>query len=524
MQLLTTSGYKNIEDCVVGDQLIAYDINDGSIIINELLEKKWMSEDLFEDEYSDAEYDEDGNEIVAPQLIRTKKQIFEETYGELSAYRINNTWDLYWGQSIWANLNVVHAQDLIVGDTIYDGSDNDITISSIDKIAVNGWWRLSVSGDHSYIADDLTLHNASRYWVGGGSSNTWNATGNTNWGSSSGTQDNASVPTSADDVIFDGAGTNGNTSSTITVSLTIFSLNITSGYTNTLTHNAQLTINSNVTLGANYTIAGTSQIVYGNSNSTFTSNGKTWPNNFTIQGSFTFTFVGDFTILGTFINLGRNTVINANTNEKIICNGYSTSPLNSSVQSGTITIEITGGSWFIGNNVGDFTFKELIINGDVTFTGIGLKYGGTKFTYLSGNVTTTGTSIRFDGTQTITNGNIIYNVVTLTGTKTLDKFFTGTPSQICRVSSATGTNYTIQFQDGFEKIARNVAISNATIANRGQLLVITNSRFNTNRSTNIGVRYINQSPNGFAENLAPSKNMAFGAMGLTSDPNFIKQG
>jgi hypothetical protein len=44
---------------------------------------------------------------------------------------------------------------------------------------------------------------ADRYWVGGGSSNNWDATGNTNWGSASNTQDNASVPTASDNIFFD---------------------------------------------------------------------------------------------------------------------------------------------------------------------------------------------------------------------------------------------------------------------------------------------------------------------------------
>ena len=46
---------------------------------------------------------------------------------------------------------------------------------------------------------------ADRYWVGG--SGAWNATSTTNWSATSGGAGGASVPTSADNVFFDQAGT-----------------------------------------------------------------------------------------------------------------------------------------------------------------------------------------------------------------------------------------------------------------------------------------------------------------------------
>jgi len=77
------------------------------------------------------------------------------------------------------------------------------------------------------------------------------------------------------------------------------------------------------------------------------------------------------------------------------------------------------------------------------------------------------------------------------------------------------SNYTITFQNGFEKIAKFVDISNCTLSKPLQLLVITNSKRN---SKNIGIRYINQSPNGIAKG-EPSVNLTtFGAGGLLPDP------
>jgi hypothetical protein len=56
---------------------------------------------------------------------------------------------------------------------------------------------------------------ADRYWVGG--SGNWNATSTTNWATSSGGSSGASAPTSADNVIFDGASNTGTNPFTVTV-------------------------------------------------------------------------------------------------------------------------------------------------------------------------------------------------------------------------------------------------------------------------------------------------------------------
>lgn len=93
----------------------------------------------------------------------------------------------------------------------------------------------------------LSSFSADRYWVGGGSSTNWNATGPTNWSATSGGPNNASVPGSADNVFFD---SNGNTNSTISASTTILKLFSNNGYTATLTHNAGVSV-SIVGNGAN---------------------------------------------------------------------------------------------------------------------------------------------------------------------------------------------------------------------------------------------------------------------------------
>jgi hypothetical protein len=96
----------------------------------------------------------------------------------------------------------------------------------------------------------------------------------------------------------------------------------------------------------------------------------------------------------------------------------------------------------------------------------------------------------------------------------MNEFFSGSPSLVTNIVS-NGTNYTIAFQDGFEKIAKFVDISSCTLSKPLQLLVLTKSKRN---STNSGIRYINQSPNGIAKG-NPSVNLTtFGAGGLLADP------
>jgi hypothetical protein len=122
-----------------------------------------------------------------------------------------------------------------------------------------------------------------RYWVGGGSSAAWNATGPTNWGTASDTRDNASVPDASNDVIFDNSA-NGNTPCTLSTTTTINSLVMT-GWTNTLTQNTAvtLTIDSQdgagnsllMVAGMTYSSTGTALITFtGTGTSKITTGGK----------------------------------------------------------------------------------------------------------------------------------------------------------------------------------------------------------------------------------------------------------
>jgi len=92
-----------------------------------------------------------------------------------------------------------------------------------------------------------------RFWVGGGSSTAWTATGNTNWSTTSNGANNASVPTTTDVVCFDSHS--GSATSNISASITVLDVDFTGNatgasgsYAGTLTQASSTTL----TLGGNF--------------------------------------------------------------------------------------------------------------------------------------------------------------------------------------------------------------------------------------------------------------------------------
>jgi hypothetical protein len=460
MNLLTPTGYKNIGDVNIGDELIAYDINTGVIIINTLLKKELWTNDMlpsnppiYQPVYNEEtlEYEE-----VLEYEGMPSEEVFQETYGDWKFYEINGTWKLYKHQSIWSNIKVVHASDLQIGDIIYDEEDNDVIITSIVECVEPSWWRLEISGDHSYISDNLQLHNASRYWQKQNASFNWNATGPTNWGSASGVSDGASVPTSVDDVFFDGVGANGNINSTISATITVLSINISSGYTATMTHNAVLTIAGNVTLSTPYTIAGSSGIVI-SAASTITSNGKTWPNILTFSNVNTKTLNGNFTVGGT-LTISNATTLNQTGTDTLSCNGLTTTAASIA---GTAKIRLIGGTWSSNQSNGVGNYLEL--DGNISISNGTISSSTIK--YISGTITHSGTFYTFGNVTLDVFPVIFVNGFFLNGAHTLiinsllrfsgfillgqsNKIFSGTSGFECATLLNFGIADTRTFQNG----------------------------------------------------------------------------
>ena len=375
MEVLTHIGYRNIADLEIGETLIGIGGKQNAIISKRSFTKEW--------------FDEQGVD-------------------EWKWYLINGTHKLFRNQNIFVkqgDYNICHAFELKVGWVILDTNGGDLEITSITETTPNDeWWSVELSGDHSFISNGLTLHNASRYWVGAGSSVNWSATGNTNWSALSGGSNNASVPVSTDDVTFDGAG-GGNSASTVSATSTILSLTFTAGYTNTLTRNAVTTIAGNFTDNTAHAYAGTSGITI-NATSTITSGGKTFPNNvsFTTAAT-TKTLVGNWTISGTLTITSTHTV-NRTTAETISCAG-----LNNGTTSGTAEIIITGGTWSNSNAI----TNNVTFAGNVTLSG-NIAYNTGTLKWTSGTITAGSSTLTIITTTTLDLNGVTLNNLTITAT------------------------------------------------------------------------------------------------------------
>lgn len=265
MQVLTPTGYVHPSSLSNGAELCAFDVATGTPIIN---------------------YVENIDYVDYREWCRWWQ--VEDTVPPFNWVRINDTLLLFREQSVWRNgLEVCHARDIEVGDEIYDDQDNLVLVTKVeeyeDRDAV--WYRFDVTGDHSYIVDGLTVHNASRFWVGGTGSLTPSNT--TNWAASSGGASGASVPGSADTATWDGSSGAGTTTLNFGGTWTVQSITM-GAFTGTWDNSVN---NNNVTVSAAGGISGTGTatrtIRLGSATYNLTAANPTW--NFTTVTNLTFT-------------------------------------------------------------------------------------------------------------------------------------------------------------------------------------------------------------------------------------------
>ena len=493
-KILTPSGYKNLSELKIGDEVVGY--NNGSQVVNIIENIQFTKPDAYDHYEQDAKGNDTEVFIKVPFIY----------------YLINEKWELYTNQSIYTSNGVVHAFELQVGDTIYDTTGQPVTITSVrsgeDRIQ---WMSLTVSGNHSYVADDLLLHNASRYWVGGGASVNWNATSNTNWGSASNTQDNSSVPVSTDDVFFDGVGT-GASDSTLSANKTIRSLNMT-GYVNILTHNSSITLSigdatagaSDIALklvsGMTYTLGnGSSSAISFISTSTtvqtvdfagktsgdvtYNGTGGSWQMTGTHNGSsgqaaLTLT-KGTLDTNGQTISM--STFDSDNSNTRVLTLGASalTFDRNALTQ---WDITTTTGLTFTANTA------SITLSGTTpTFTGGGLTYGGTV-------------SLTGSGTATITDSNTFANL-TRTGTAVKTSVF-----QLNADQTVTGT-LTLSGNSAINRLLvnSNTVGTARTITNTGATMTWSNVDF---RDITLGTAYDASGITGKSGDVGGNTNITF---------------
>jgi hypothetical protein len=244
---------------------------------------------------------------------------------------------------------------------------------------------------------------ADRYWVGGGSSTNWNATGNTNWASSSGGANNQSVPTTGDTVIFDANSGSGVSVMNLSVSLVKMDAH---AFTGTLTHNGSITITitgaaaDSVRLPntGTYTAAATSSLFTLTSTSgttDITSNGKRF-------GALTMNGVGGtFRILDAIrVDAVQNSIVTL-TNGSFNANNFNvTAHAFSSSNSNTRTLTMGSGTWTIGGNVSNGTTVWT------TSTTTGL-----SFNKDTANLVVPSNGLA--GSRTFIGGGLTFNVITI---------------------------------------------------------------------------------------------------------------
>jgi hypothetical protein len=438
MNLLTPTGYKNIDDVNIGDELVAYDINTGIIIINTLLKKDLWTNDMLPSNppIYQSVYNEETLEYEEVLVYEgmSSEEVFQETHGDWNFYEINGIWKLYKSQSVWVNMKLVHASDLQIGDVVYDDEDNDVIVTSIVECVEPSWWRLTLSGDKSYIADGIQLHNASRFWQKQNASFNWNATGPTNWGSASGLSDNASIPVSVDDVFFNGVGVNGNINNIVSANITVLSVTFTAGYiaNANIANNILLTVAGNFTDNPahTWTVGNTVSRLVISATSTITTNGRSFPGSVLFLNTNTKTLVGNWTILGgLFVNdilANQTTTINRTTAEEIICNGLS-SGFNSNIQ-GTITLRIKGGAIVFQGGGNNLTFTNILFDGNISSATGNLIFGGSLLRWVSGTFPVSTLGLICNGSTTLETNPIIFSGFNTAGsvTVTLNSLLTAT--------------------------------------------------------------------------------------------------
>lgn len=267
---------------------------------------------------------------------------------------------------------------------------------------------------------------ANRYWVGGTAN--WDGTAGTKWALTSGGTGGEAVPTSADDVFFDGSsGANTVTLSGARVAKT---LNCT-GFTGTLNFSfasaGSLTVSGSVTLDTGMTYTGTQTLTI-NATGTLTTAGKTISGNLTISA-------------GT-VTLGDALTLSSTSTFTVSGGTFTTSASNYAVSTPTLTTSGTGA-------------KTITLNGStVTLSGAtALNLGGSNLTFNAGTSQINCTS---DVASTFSGAGLtFYNVA----------FFQSATSGGVYTISGTNTFNDVVFNAPSAAAVRTINLSNSQTIN-----------------------------------------------------------
>lgn len=162
------------------------------------------------------------------------------------------------------------------------------------------------------------------------------------WSTTSPVYTGGSVPTAADDVIFEAASANCivNTVNRLCRSITFAT------YTNEIQMSFNITVSGNITFGASMQVnASGSGAMICSTTSTITTNGFVWPNpfNFGVTGiSQTYTLADNMEVNGLVTCVGTTALTINGAAFTLTCNG---GLVCTTATSGTATIRLRGGNW-----------------------------------------------------------------------------------------------------------------------------------------------------------------------------------
>jgi hypothetical protein len=310
---------------------------------------------------------------------------------------------------------------------------------------------------------------ADRYWVGGTAN--WDGTAGTKWAASSGGAGGETVPTSADDVYFDGAS--GAVTVTVSAASPCRALNFT-GFTGTFAGTSPVNTFGNVVVatGMTWTHTGTLQFT-GGVTQTLTSNGKTLSSLVQITTSGTTLSLSDALTVTTALTLTQGTFTTNNFNvtaTALVSNNSNTRTIN--LGSSTVTLSASGASVIGFATSTNLTFNagtsQLTLTSSTTpqisvgtTTGSGVTFYNVSFTganatsyslngqsctfnnlSFAGRTTAGITSIIFDASSTI-NGTLTLSAGTNATMRTLVRSdtFSTTRTLTCAAFSGTDADF-----------------------------------------------------------------------------------
>lgn len=231
---------------------------------------------------------------------------------------------------------------------------------------------------------------ADRYWRGG--TGTWDTTTTTNWSTTSNGTGGASVPTAADNVIFDQAATY---TVTMTGGLACLSITVSAGTVTFATGTTPtLAVSGSMSLIAGTVWSSTGTITFNSTTSqTITTNGVT------INGAIIFNGVGGNWSLGSALTLGA-TLTTTLTNGTITLNGFTlTTGIFSSSNTNVRSIAFGSNNIVLAHTTAATNVLDMANINNFTFTGTGgfTTAMGVTRTFTSGTTSAPG-SVLFNGT------------------------------------------------------------------------------------------------------------------------------